>query len=244
MEGDKLPEKPLKQKTSAQLRKEKKEKEAAEAKKLGRELNRLLNILKAKFVTIERTGQIPDDGELQSYRKKLQFIASGIRKIRRARFNAPFGQGPINILLSKITKWIAGEGGKTGTTSTAEGKGLALDDILDRIRHATSATEPAVQEIIKILRAAAKERIMSGGTLQVAKRARRLMLERRRNEADIEKYLNDKFIVPVLSSIIDNFMLEIGKAKIILNIDVKSYIETNVIGGKSRREFISLLMRG
>jgi len=121
---------------------------------------------------------------------------------------------------------------------------LALDDILDRIRHATSATDPAVQEVIKILRAAAKERIMSGGTLLVAKRARRLMLERRRNEADIEKYLNDKFIVPILSSIIDNFMLEIGNEKIILNMDVKNYIETAVIGGKSRREFLGLLMQG
>ena len=70
------------------------------------------------------------------------------------------------------------------------------------------------------------------------------MLERRRNETDIEKYLNDKFIVPILSSIIDNFMLEIGKAQIILNIDVKNYIETSVIGGKSRREFLGLLMQG
>ena len=90
-----MPEKKRIEKSSAQLRKEKKEKDAAEAKKLGKELARLLNIIKSKFVTIERSGQIPDEGELSSYRKKLQFIASGIRKIRRARLEAPFGQGPI-----------------------------------------------------------------------------------------------------------------------------------------------------
>jgi hypothetical protein len=237
-----LPERP-KEKSSAELKKEKRQQKLAEAKNLAKELHRLYNKLRSKLSAIEKSGAIPEEGLLRGFRKNLQYLSSGLRKLRRAGVEASFGHGQVNTLTGKLNKWLAGGGAVEGAARAEEDKGRELDEILNRIRFgAATIADPAIHDAILMLREIAKEKIMGKRTAMVAERAKRLLHQRKRSEAEIENFLKDRCVVPILSSVFRAFLSELESVNVELDEEVKNYIETCVKGGRSRKEFINLLL--
>jgi hypothetical protein len=238
-----LPERP-KDKTSAERRKEKHEQKLAEAKKLSRELSALYNKLKSKFTAIGKTGEIPDEGALRGFRKNLQYLSSGLRKLRRAGVEAPFGHGQVNQLTSKLNKWIAGEGVKGETTKGVKSKEPELDEIITRIKPGAAIYDPAIHNAIRMLREIAKDRIKDRQTTLVVDRAKKLMLEGKRSEAEIQAFVKNKLVLPILSSVFRGFLSKLESRNVELHQDVRNYVETCIKGGKSTRDFVSFLLEG
>jgi len=240
-------------KTSAEIRREQKEAKLAEGKRLANELDSLFNIVRGRIATFEKSGTMPEEGVVRGLRKNVQYLSSGLRRLRDSGADASFSPSQVNMFSAKLNKWMAGEGPGTGTGTkggpkTAAGKtttttGPKLDELLQRVRRGPGTpSDPALQEIVILLKAIAKKKIMNDETLLVASRARKLMHERRRSELEIENFLKDKFVEPVLSAIFDAFLKKLQDANIVLAKDTMNYIETCVKGGKSRKEFINLLL--
>jgi len=239
-----------------------------EAKKLINELRLQFSSIKNKFNYYDRSGDIPDEDILRGYRKKLQFLTGGLRKLQRLHVDPPFNQGAVNVQLGRVKKWLAGDVAgkkKPGTdpapeayrqpTTTQPAQAnpkpnpeqcdiLSLDEIMKRIKlGASSVSDPAVQEAVIILREIAMEHIINVKTVMVANRAQRLMGEEKRSEAEIENYIEDKIVAPVLSTVVGGFMSQLIDADVDLDEKVKNYIETCVDCGRTRSAYIHMLMR-
>jgi len=248
-----LPERP-REKTSAEIKKEQKAARLAEGKRLANELDSLFGLVRGRFAGIEKTGVIPEEGVLRGLRKNVQYLSSGLRRLRDSGADASFSQSQLNVFSSKLNKLMSGEqpgakaggGPRAGTARTAGAAtttGPKLDELLQRVRRGSGGvSDPALQEIIILLKAIAKKKIMNEETLLVAERAKKLMHERKRSELEIDNFLKDKFVEPVLSAIFDAFLKKLEIANIVLPRDTINYIETCVKGGKSRKEFINLLL--
>ncbi len=239
-----------------------------EAKKLIHELRTQFDSMKNKFLYCERSGDIPDEGILRGYRKKLQYLSGGLRKLQRIQVEPPFNQGAVNIQLAKVRKWLNGEvtgKKKPGADQASESNQqptttqtvdttpkpnpeqcelLSLDEIMQRMKlGASSVSDPAVQEAVIILREIAMEHIINVKTVMVANRAKKLMGEEKRSEEEIENYLEEKIVAPVLSTVVGGFMSQLTEADVDLDEKVKNYIETCVDCGKTRSDYILMLMR-
>lgn len=254
--------------TSAELRKEKHEAKMKYAKKLINELRSQFSSIRNKFNYYDRTGNIPDEGILRGYRKKLQYLSGGLRKLQRIQVEPPFNRGAVNIQLARVRKWLDGEvtGKKKPGTDQApkadrqptipqtvdttpklnpeQCEPLSLDEIMKRMKlGASSVSDPAVQEAVIILREIVMEHIINVKTVMVANRAKKLMGEEKRSEKEIENYLEYKIIAPVLSTVVGGFMSQLTSADVNLNEKVKRYIETCIDCGKTRSAYIHMLMR-
>lgn len=254
--------------TSAELRKEKHEAKMKQAKKLVNELRNQFNSMKNKFHYYDRSGDIPEDGILRGYRKKLQYLTGRLRKLQRMQVEPPFHQGAVNIQLAKVNKWLAGEftgnkepdtepGNKADQQPTIpqtvdttpklnpeQSEPLSLDEIMKRMKlGASSVSDPAVDEAIMILREIVMEHIFNVKTVMVANRAMKLMGDEKRSEKEIENYLEYKIIAPVLSTVVGGFMSQLTSADVNLNEKVKRYIETCIDCGETRSDYIHMLMR-
>ncbi len=233
------------EKTSAELKREEKAQKMVEARKYAMELDRLFNQMRARFKLIEKSGEIPDDGLLRGYRKKLQDLISGINKLRRAGTAPSFSQGQVNVLSSMLKKWMYGD--KTAAAKQPEVKqkknrSEELGEILRRIQYGSSVGDPALREAIRLLRDIARDKIMSGSATLVAKRASRLMAQQKKSEIEIENYIKDKFVVPILSKVFEGFVVVLEANNVQLDEDVRNYVETCLKGAKSRKEYINLLL--
>jgi hypothetical protein len=231
-------------KTSSEIKREQKEQKLAEAKRFANELNTLYNTLRGKFTGIEKSGAIPEEGVLRGFRKNLQYLSSGIRKLRITGVSTSFSSGQVNILSGKLTKWMSGEGvGGTAKAKQVRNRAQELDEILNRIKFGTpTVTDTAVHDAIRILREIAKDKIVNDQAKLVAQRARKLMYEKRKSEIDVENFIKDRFVVPVLSKVYRGFLSTLENYDVVLDEEVSNYIETCVKGGKSRKEFINLLL--
>ena len=245
-------------KTSAEIKREQKEARLTEGRRLANELDSLFAIVRGRFQNAEKTDTMPDEGVMRGLRKNIQYLSSGLRRLRDSGADASFSPSQLNMLTAKLNKWMAGEGpgaaaragAKPGSAAATEKRtqtttttGPRIDELLQRVRRGSGAvSDPALQEIIMLLKAIAKKKLMKEETLLVATRARKLLSENKRTELEIENFLKDKFVEPMLTAIFGAFLKKLQEAHVVLPQDTMNYVETCVKGGKSRKEFVNLLL--
>ncbi len=228
-------------KTTKELVKEKWEHDRAEAMKLAIGLNNTYNTLRSKISLISKTGEIPDESVLRGYRKKIQDLAGGLRKLLRYQVRAHFNQGNVNELNLKLRQILAGQ--VAGKDKPQKNRAAELDEAVRRINPATaSLSDPALQDAVRMLRDIARERILGGSTAMVAARTKKLYEQRKLSECEMENMLKDRCVMPILSHIYDGFIARLENQNIYLDEDMKNYLESSVVGNKSRREYINLLL--
>lgn len=181
---------------------------------------------------------------LRGHRKKLQDLSSGIAKLRRAGTAPTFNQGQVNILVGKLRRWMDGEVTKTKKTETKRSKSQELGEILRRVQSGSTTADPAIQEAVRLLREAARDKMMSGDAVMVAKRACRLMQQQKKSQVEMENYIKDKLVMPILDKVFKAFLVVLETTNVHLDEDVKNYVETCIKGAKSRKEFIHMLLSG
>lgn len=207
-----------------------------------RQIKNNFGTIKVKMGAIEKGGVAPDEKVLLGHRKQLQFITSCIRKIQTGGLSPPVSMGKCNLLISKINKWVKEGLGETGQEQPKKNKVNELAMLLCKMRPGGYTLKDAgIRSAIQHVRDTAKERIMSRGTVKVAKRARKLSLQRKRTEAEVEDYIRDKLVVPILTTVFDNFIQELELAHIVINANDLNFIETSIKGGKAIRDYVNLL---